>query len=515
MLWLALFFPRLSLEAQSERTPSRQTAAGAFVVEQGLVCVVDDAAHAAGVRPGMRLSTARGLLPEGRIVERDAPAIAREVQAIDALACFCGNFSAIVCRAGPAALTLEVGASQRLFGGVSAMLARLRLGCQERGFSVQSAVAPTPRAAEWLALADAGGEPACCLTGEALPDMLARLPLAVLDAAPDAMGRLRAFGMRRIGDLIAQPRAALARRIGHRPVEHLQQALGELPDPRAPLVFPEVFRLAVELPAPAANAEMIGFPARRLIADLCGWLAIRQSGTRACTLRLLPERRGLAAQIIELRLAADSRDPARFSRLLRERLERTVLLAPIGEMILEALVIVPLAGYTPGLLDARPAGESLDALLERLRGRLGHELVHGLRVQPDHRPECATRNAAVGFADPATSAVPAARRPLMLFDPPLALTEIDGRPARGGEVFELLSGPERIESGWWDQGETPPAPDGDASDSAGGGVPMSGRLLTGDVRRDYFLARSSQGECWWIFRDAAGWWGHGSGFATA
>ena len=38
----------------------------------------------------------------------------------------------------------------------------------------------------------------------------------------------------------------------------------------------------------------------------------------------------------------------------------------------------------------------------------------------------------------------------------------------------LRDGPERIESGWWDGG---------------------------DVRRDYFVAESPQGETMWIYRD--------------
>jgi protein ImuB len=39
---------------------------------------------------------------------------------------------------------------------------------------------------------------------------------------------------------------------------------------------------------------------------------------------------------------------------------------------------------------------------------------------------------------------------------------------------ELLRGPERIESGWWDQD---------------------------DVRRDYYLARTGEGAQVWVFRD--------------
>jgi protein ImuB len=48
-----------------------------------------------------------------------------------------------------------------------------------------------------------------------------------------------------------------------------------------------------------------------------------------------------------------------------------------------------------------------------------------------------------------------------------------------------LAGPARIESGWWQQGESNGA---------------------GDVQRDYFVAATPHGEWLWIFRDARGWW---------
>ena len=544
MLWLALNFPKLPLEAQSERAAARQTAAGAFVVEGGHVCVVDDVAEAAGVLPGMRFSTARGILPEARVVERDAAAIERERSRLDELACFAGGVTPTVCLSPPATLLLDIGGCLRLFGGVAAIVGHLQRGCAERGITVRVGIAPTPRAAEWLARTS----PIPCLTREALPDMLAGLPVEVLAAPPALINRLHAFGARRIGDLIALPRAGLARRVGPEVVEQLLQATGELPDPRAPVVFPEHFRQRLELPAPASDAAMLGFAARRLIADLCGWLAARQAGASRCTLLLTPERRGLPVQRLELRLARPSRDPARFQRLLRERLDRTPLAAPVGDLALEAGApgeVVPLPGHSASLLATRQPDAPLDVLVERLRARLGEDAVHGLRVHPDHRPENASRASAIGFAEAARGGI-TPPRPLHLLDPPEPLAEVNGRPARRGEPLELLSGPERIESGWWDEGEMRPAglPDrrrefdrwdefaadvgtgGAASggefggDSGGtapgdsgvnGSPPAAGRPTPGDVRRDYFLARSRQGDSWWIYRDAAGWWAQGLG----
>jgi protein ImuB len=59
-----------------------------------------------------------------------------------------------------------------------------------------------------------------------------------------------------------------------------------------------------------------------------------------------------------------------------------------------------------------------------------------------------------------------------------------GRPRHDGPL-ELLSGPERIESGWWDGA---------------------------DVRRDYYVAGDRHGMRLWIYRehaDPARWFLHG------
>ena len=499
MLWLALVFPKLPLESQSERHAARLTAVGAMVIECGHVCVVDDAAEAAGVMPGMRFSTARSMLPEGRVVERDEKAIALEKSLLASLACFAGTVTPVVCLTSDKSLLLEIGACLRLFGGISPIVRHLREGFGARGVTVQVGIAPTPRAAEWLAqvhgmplkqapeMASPVAPQACCLTLEALPSMLDHLPLHVLSSPPDVVDRLRSFGARTIGQALAFPRAGLARRVGCEAVDHLLQALGEIPDPRAPLRFPEAFHQTMELPSPAGDAAMLTFPARRLIEDFCGWLAVRQSGAFQCRLVLTPEQRRFPAQPLALKLSTASRDPARFLRILRERLERLPLLAPLGDMALEARGddVIHLPGENASLLDKRRPSVPLEELIERLRARLGEAAVHGLKIHPDHRPERATGEAAIGFS--ASVSIRGAQRPLHLFSPPEPLEEIRGGPARLGRPFDLLTGPERIESGWWDEG---------------------------DVRRDYFVARSAQGEHWWIFRDSRGWWGQGIGFAV-
>ncbi|MDP3085427.1 MAG: DNA polymerase Y family protein, partial [Rubrivivax sp.] len=80
--------------------------------------------------------------------------------------------------------------------------------------------------------------------------------------------------------------------------------------------------------------------------------------------------------------------------------------------------------------------------------------------------------------------------PLWLLAAPLALTERQALPWFEGRPLQLLCGPERIESGWWD------------------GEP---------TLRDYFIAQTLSGALVWVYRDrlppatapSAAWFLHG------
>jgi protein ImuB len=131
-------------------------------------------------------------------------------------------------------------------------------------------------------------------------------------------------------------------------------------------------------------------------------------------------------------------------------------------------------------------------LLERLRARLGDTQVLRLQAVADHRPEQASRSLpALGAAQTATQtatqsikqdkakaahaaviALPL-HRPAWLLPEPLPLAERDALPLLEGRPLQLLSGPERIETGWWD------------------GQPAA---------RDYFIAQTEDGSLVWVWR---------------
>lgn len=441
----------------------------------------DAAAARAGVLPGQKLSTAIGLQPGLSVFERDA---GREERALTALACWAGRFSPTLSRQAPDVLLLEIGGCLRLFGGGQAIVDAVLAGCAEQAYSVRWAVAPTPLGARWLAQAGA----AAILTSLAdLQAALAVLPCRVAGWPPEVLARLDSFGMKCLGDLARLPAAGLRRRLGNGPVDDLLRARGECPDPQIGFVFPERFAETLELPSRVEHAEGLAFAGQRLFSALAGWLHVRQKLARACTLQMTHDD-GSSSEL-SLRLSEPCADEGRFMRLLREHLLRLQLAAPVEVLGLKADEVVEWHGDSASLFETAPAGEGTAACLERLRARLGEAAVQVIAAQADHRPECATRQAdpLTVQASAGTLAEVAAARPLWLLPVPEALAEQAGGPRWHGPL-QLLTRAERLESGWWDEGEAEAA---------------------GDLRRDYFVARNPRGQWAWIFRDANGWYLHG------
>ena len=376
-------------------------------------------------------------------------------------------------------LRLEVAASLRLFGGLPALLRLVREDLAAMDLAAQLAVAATPLAALWLARA---GGAAVCPDLTATRAALAAVPLSALELAPSLARRIEGFGLHRIGDLLALPRSSLGARLGKAFVIDLARALGEVADPQACFVFPERFEQGLELPAPVTAAPVLLFAARRLIAALAGWLAVRNAAVREIEC-LIDHGHGVITAV-PVAFSAPAHTSARIERVFKERLDALVLSAPALALRLRAPRPEPREERSHALFDgAGQRHEALAELMDRLVARLGSQAVRGLACHADHRPELASRAGpeapAAGLPAPANPP-----RPLWLVDPPETLHETRGRPQRAGPLT-LLAGPERIESGWWDGG---------------------------DARRDYFVAIDGEGRRLWIFRDPrppGGWFLHG------
>lgn len=485
MRWLALHLPLLPLEAFCATLSAADAARPVALLAEHRVSQVNAAAAERGLRPGIKRATALTLAAELLIAESHP---GREAAALRAVAHAALAFTPMVVLQDAQTVLLEVQGSLRLFGGPAALRQRLRAALAPLGHRVQIAAAPTALGAALLARWHPRGHGDLVLGAHAqelpaLQQLLLEAPVWMLGPGREHWDALQGMGLHTLADLRALPRTGLARRFGEGLLDDLDRALGLQPDPRQPLALPAVFESRLELFARADTAEQVLHGASVLLARLVAWAQARHARVAAFTLRMLHEKARRAdtpATELRIELAEPALDAAHLQGLLRERVGRLELIAPTLDLQLHCSQLV--AGHAPNgeLFPTRASqAEGLTRLLERLRARLGDEQVLRLEAVADHRPEHASRTVpAQGMAPAgpppadADTTLPL-HRPAWLLPEPLPLAERDTLPLLQGRALQLVSGPERIETGWWD-------------DDA--------------VARDYFIAQAEDGSLVWVYR---------------
>jgi protein ImuB len=467
-LWLAVYLPHFPLEAFSSGVEfPRPVVVVSDQRSRARVVTASETARARGVQAGMAVSSAMSLIPSLQVLKRDEIV---EAAALDGLAAWAGQFTSFVSVMARQGLLLEVKGSVRLFGSLDALLEQVRQGLEALGYTARMAIAPSPLGAWWLAQLKT--EQRMVTERAALAKHLDPVPLQLM-ALPKALEAMaRGMGLKCFGDCCRLPREGLARRLGSELVRLLDRALGRHPDPRIPYVPPSVFERCLSLPALVWEVESLVFAVRRLLLELVGFLQARNAGVLSLDIRLVHGNAKHTCVALELSVA--TRDFQHLLDLLRMRLEGVKLSAAVEAVRCTARCTLPLAALPLdsalfGSADTSKEGRYL--LVERLRARLGAGAVQGLRPVAEYRPERAWIYTALEKAQP--SFISSRPRPLWLLEQPAMLKPVNDRLHLGG-ALELTTGPERLESGWWD-GE--------------------------DVVRDYFVAKNPHGTRFWIFRE--------------
>ena len=505
MLWIALHLPMLSLESFAATLPHESSEQPLALMDSHTILAVNATARALGVRAGFKRATALALAPQLALGLADP---VRDAQALTAVAHAALAFTPTVVIQPPSdanaddtphTVLLEVQASLRYFGGLPALQQRLKDALAPLGYCLHIVSASTPLGAALLARVQPGLD---CPDLAATARALARAPVWLLGPGRMHWAALQGMGLHTIDDLRRVPRDGLARRFGPVVLDELDRAMGRRPDPRVPITLPPAFDSRLELFARADTTEQLMHGAAVLLARLVAWLSAQHAFVRRFTLVMAHEKRSrhnAADSVItrlDVALAEPSRDSAHLLVLLRERLAQLQLPAPTLDLRLQADDIVCRAPPNTELFPTPAAEqEGLTRLIERLQVRLGREQVQRLVPVQDHRPERATvRRTADAQMHPPRARVAVADvhetqsaacnpshsvRPVWLYQRPEPLHEREmtggGRgPWCEGQPLLLLSGPERIESGWWDFDV---------------------------IERDYYIAQLPDGALVWIFRE--------------
>ncbi|WP_202845570.1 Y-family DNA polymerase [Luteimonas saliphila] len=456
MLWACVLLPQLALDAVLRRLPDPDAplALVGGSAQLRTLHAVNASAAQAGLRAGMRLTAAHALLRDFAMVEYDPRAEARWQRF---LAAWAYRHSSLVSAQWPGCIVLEVRGSFRLLGPWPRIEARLREELTALGFGHRIALAPTPRAAhvfaglrDGLALMHAG----------VMADVLDRVPVRRARLPDEGGERLQRMGIRDLRTLRALPRDALRRRFGLPLLEHLDRLYGQADDPLALHAPPDHFDARVELGYEVESHMALLFPLRRLVGDLCTYLSVRDGGVQRFVLRL--EHEGGHTDV-DVGLLAAEREPAMLFELTRSRLERARIPRPVVGLRLIARELPPFVPASRDLFDTRNQQQlPWPQLRERLRARLGDEAVYRVAPAGDPRPERAWRRVE-GDDARIDEAPPRPPRPAWLLPRPVPLRDPHPR---------IVSGPERLESGWWDGA---------------------------DARRDYYVLETSLGQRAWAF----------------
>ena len=503
---LSLWFPRMGADRLIRRDPLLTDHPLGVVAEHANMQVltsINSIAERHGIRVGQPVRDAHAMC-EG-LITRQRNTLAEQLF-MGVVRRWAGKFSPWVAPEGDDGLVIDLSGCAHLFGGEEALVQVVHDDCNDLGLSVCLGVADT-RGAAWALARFAGQSGQSDRNGDAIDQearatrsragkrrhwtkggaaptvqmgrndsrhriappgqtyvALSPLPIAALRLDADTIAQLNRLGLRRVGDVLGQPRAGLARRFGRGLVMRLDQAMGSAPEPVSPAGAAHHFAVRMTLPEPIGLADDVMAGVDRLLDRLCA--ALKTQGRGARRVRLQAFRVDQGVEMIEIGLARPSHDPARIRPLLELKIDDIDAGFGIDMLRLEAVQNEPLQERTAvGHLEAgdsvnrRLATQTgVDDLLGRLGARIGLDAITRVHPASSHIPEKSAQVLAATWSEAHKGPWPAPPnpRPLLLWHPePVTASEAGPKvPSsfrwRGREHTRIRAlGPERISPEWW------------------------------------------------------------------
>jgi protein ImuB len=435
---------------------------------QAVVLFHNARAYRAGVRSGQRYATALALSKDLRAAVVPRSQIDQHVRF---LAECLRRYSPHVEPSAdtPGIFWLDAKGLTRLYPSLHAWAQAVRLELQRAGMRGTVAVGVSRFGAYALAKFYQGTA-ICAEAGEERA-AVRRVPLSCLDLDPDVRERLLTLGIETVGDFLRLPGDAVRHRFGEAADTLYRLASGQRWAPLVPVPADEPQERQLHFDVPETNTERLVFVVKRLLDSLIAAIARQAHAVVALTLWMKLDDR--STQVERVRPAASTLDAAQLLTLVRLRLD--ALRLPAGIVTLR--VRADTCGATPAqrrlLQQARRDPDAANQALARLRAECGDDSVVRARVCDAHLPTA--RYAWERLDEVPAQATPrvVTLRPLVrrIFTKPIALP---GTRSGGPVRAQTLAGPYVMSGGWW------------------GGV---------GVHRDYYFARTDEGNLWWMYDD--------------
>jgi len=449
------------------------------------LAAVNQAAEAAGLSPGMRLTDACAILPALKTGEA-APA--GEAKDLKRLAAWCRRYTPRTAPSGFDGIALDVTGACHLLGGEQPLIGDLIQKLAGLGLTARAALAGTLGAA-W-ALARSGPSNGIVVPEGDEARFIAPLPVSGLRLDEHSCTLLKRLGLGTIGQLFDLPREALRARLGTGILLRLDQALGRQAEPLSPLQPETVYAAHRNFAEPVTSPGNLLYVAGHLAKDVTAQLEGHGKGARRYTLGFYDTQGGVFE--ISVSLARPNHKSDHVLRLFREKFTQAE--SRFDESLafdaasLYATRTERLSGQQPAL-DGGTSNfgqeEGLASLVDRLTARLGGDAVTRFDFKESHIPERAVTSVPVLDT---TSSRPRLRRqrPLLLLpqaEPVTVLAEVPDYPPRRFTwrriTFRVTKaeGPERLSPEWW--------PDHRENDKT----------------RDYYTVEDETGRRFWLYRE--------------
>lgn len=331
------------------------------------------------------------------------------------------------------------------------------------------------------------------------------LPVARLPACKPYLKWFQGIGCTSIAALRRLPRAQLQARTQTAVLTMLDQIDARTVWPYHSCELPEHFVMRRTLDEPIEHLGPLQARLHPLLQQMCQWLAQRHLAVRVWEVRLFHAGRRVGRDRrqppsrLRLTMAEPGWHFAHLAGLLDVRLQAWQLPAPVCDLMILSDTVEPRQLQPASLfVDDLTRQQDLRRTLDTLRARLGDDAIRIVASRNDYRPELANQWSCIrtSAAPAQVSAQMAAQAPetvlgahhspSWLLPAPEMLSLRDDRPWHNAAPLQLLYGPYRIETGWWDH---QPA------------------------QRDYFVARDPQARHYWIYRERTqeglSWYLHG------
>ena len=453
-----------------------------------VVASISAEARALGITTGMTVTKARSFAPDLEVIDADPAA---DLEGLRKLALWAGQrYAPVVAADPPDGLWLDITGCAHLFDNERALVKDLHRRVAAFGLHVQIAVADTAGCAHAVARYVPAGRPVTIEPGDHRK-ALALLPVAALRLEPGVVESMRKLGFERIEQLIAEPRAPLAKRFGKNLYRRLDQALGMVPEPIEPL-FPQHSPSSTRgLMEPIVTPEAFARVIRDLVADITSQLV--RTGKGARRLDCYFHRVDGHIQAVRVGTATATREPAHLSKLLVARIETVEPGLGIERMTLVVPMLDQMGpSQSEGLATGR-RGPDLGELVDALANRFGQRRLYRTSPKASAMPERSVNlTPALGAANGMNWEADLPRPSRMLSPPePVDVTAMlpDHPPAmfiwrRKRFRVAQADGPERLHGEWWREA-------GHEADQ-----PF--------LVRDYYQVETVTGGRYWLFRQGDG-----------